>query len=43
MSDGPRRPAIFTIPSHRSFADALAAGLIERFGKDPLGLARGRA
>jgi ATP-dependent helicase/nuclease subunit B len=42
MSDGPRRPAIFTIPSHRSFADALAAGLIERFGKDPLGLARGR-
>src|SRR3954465_4583524 len=42
MSDGPRRPAIFPIPSHRSFADALAAGLIERFGKDPLGLARGR-
>ena len=33
---------IFTIPSHRSFADALAAGLIHRFGKDPLGLARGR-
>src|SRR3954471_13012390 len=42
MSDGPRRPAVFTIPSHRSFADALAAGLIQRFGKDPLGLARGR-
>jgi len=39
MSD---RPAVFTIPSHRSFADALAAGLIQRFGKDPLGLARGR-
>src|SRR4051795_7351661 len=38
----PERPAIFTIPSHRSFADALAAGLIQRFGKDPLGLARGR-
>jgi ATP-dependent helicase/nuclease subunit B len=35
-------PAVFTIPSHRSFADALAAGLIKRFGKDPLGLARGR-
>ena len=33
---------IFTIPSHRSFADALAAGLIHRFGKDPLALARGR-
>src|SRR3954466_9464533 len=39
MSD---RPAVFTIPSHRSFADALAAGLIARFGKDPLGLAEGR-
>src|SRR4051812_39872334 len=42
MSDGPRRPAVFTIPSHRSFADALAAGLIDRFGKDPLALAQGR-
>src|SRR4029453_18002421 len=42
MSDGPRRPSIFTIPSHRSFADALATGLIQRFGKGPLGLARGR-
>src|SRR3954465_4518536 len=39
MSD---RVAVFTIPSHRSFADALAAGLIARFGKDPLGLAQGR-
>src|SRR5207253_9914543 len=39
MSD---RVAVFTIPSHRSFADALATGLIQRFGKDPLGLARGR-
>src|SRR6476646_6044493 len=38
----PDRPAVFTIPSHRSFADALAAGLIARFGKEPLGLARGR-
>jgi len=36
------RPAVFTIPTHRSFADALAAGLIQRFGKDPLALARGR-
>ena len=41
MSD-PKRVAVYTIPSHRSFADALAAGLIARFGKDPLGLARGR-
>src|SRR3569833_1012976 len=38
----PQRVAVYTIPSHRSFADALAAGLIARFGKDPLGLARGR-
>src|SRR5919106_247172 len=36
------RPAVFTIPSHRSFADSLAVGLIRRFGDDPLGLARGR-
>jgi ATP-dependent helicase/nuclease subunit B len=35
-------PAVFTIPSHRSFADALAAGLIRRFGGQELGLARGR-
>ncbi|MFL6785463.1 MAG: double-strand break repair protein AddB, partial [Sphingomicrobium sp.] len=39
MSD---RPAVYTIPSHRSFADALAAGLIARFGETPLGLAQGR-
>ena len=37
-----QRPAVFTIPTNRSFADALAAGLIQRFGKEPLGLARGR-
>ena len=41
MSD-PQRVAVFTIPSHRSFADALAAGLIAQFGKEPLGLASGR-
>jgi ATP-dependent helicase/nuclease subunit B len=39
---GAERPAVYTIPSHRSFADALAAGLIRKFGNDPLGLARGR-
>jgi ATP-dependent helicase/nuclease subunit B len=38
----PQRVAVFTIPSHRSFSDALAAGLIARFGKSPLGLAEGR-
>jgi ATP-dependent helicase/nuclease subunit B len=42
MPDRIAGPAVFTIPSHRSFADALATGLIQRFGKDPLGLARGR-
>src|SRR5256885_10580432 len=42
MPEGRDDPAVFTIPSHRSFADALATGLIDRFGKDPLGLARGR-
>ena len=41
MSD-PKRVSVYTIPSHRSFADALTAGLIARFGNDPLGLARGR-
>ncbi len=34
-------PAVFTIPPHRSFADALAAGLIARFGREKTGLARG--
>ncbi|MBX9814156.1 MAG: double-strand break repair protein AddB [Sphingomonas sp.] len=33
--------ALYTIPAHRAFADALAAGLIRRFGGDPLALARG--
>ena len=47
MSDGqegssPQRPAVFTIPAHRSFADSLAAGLIARHGRDPVALAGGR-
>ena len=43
MPDGaPDRPTVFTIPAHRSFADALVAGLLARFGRDPLDLARGR-
>src|SRR3954453_6246311 len=37
-----QRPAVFTIPTNRSFADSLAGGLIQRFGKEPLGLAQGR-
>lgn len=34
-------PSVFTIPPHRGFADALAAGLLARAGDDPLHLARG--
>lgn len=34
-------PAVFTIPPHRAFADALAAGVIARAGGDTLALARG--
>jgi ATP-dependent helicase/nuclease subunit B len=37
----PTRLHLYTIPPHRAFADALAAGLIRRFGGDPLRLARG--
>jgi ATP-dependent helicase/nuclease subunit B len=37
-----RQRAVFTIPSHRSFADSLVAGLIARYGRDPLSLAGGR-
>ena len=37
-----RQPAVFTIPTNRSFADSLVAGLIGRFGRDPLSLASGR-
>jgi ATP-dependent helicase/nuclease subunit B len=35
------RPSVFTIPPHRAFADALAAGLIARYGGGDMGLARG--
>ncbi len=35
------RPNLFTIPAHRSFADALAAGLMAQHGRDPVALARG--
>jgi ATP-dependent helicase/nuclease subunit B len=37
-----RQPAVFTIPTNRSFADSLVAGLIAKYGRDPLSLARGR-
>ncbi|HJS40301.1 MAG TPA: PD-(D/E)XK nuclease family protein [Sphingomicrobium sp.] len=38
----PEAPAVFTIPSHRSFADSLVAGLMVRYGREPLSLAGGR-
>ena len=37
-----RKRAVFTIPTHRSFADSLVAGLVARYGRQPLALARGR-
>src|SRR5688500_1840774 len=43
MPDGVAgHPTVYTIPGHRSFADALATGLIRRFGTGPLELAQGR-
>jgi ATP-dependent helicase/nuclease subunit B len=36
-----KSPEVYTIPVHRAFADALAAGLIARFGKSETSLARG--
>ena len=38
----PGDPLVQSIPAHRSFADALAAGLIRALGKDALALAHGR-
>lgn len=34
-------PTVFTIPPHRAFADALAAGLMDRYGRTDTGLAQG--
>ncbi|GGO98301.1 double-strand break repair protein AddB [Stakelama pacifica] len=36
-----RGPHLYTIPSYRAFADALADGLLRRYGKDQMTLARG--
>ena len=35
-------PLVYSIPAHRSFSDALAIGLINAVGRDPMALARGR-
>jgi ATP-dependent helicase/nuclease subunit B len=37
----PALPNVYTIPPHRAFAEALAAGLIARYGREKTGLARG--
>lgn len=34
-------PAVYSIPAHRAFADAFAAGIIARHGRDLMELARG--
>ncbi|MEC3911263.1 double-strand break repair protein AddB [Sphingobium sp. CR2-8] len=36
-----QRPALFTIPAHRAFADSLVAGLLAQHRGDPLMLAQG--
>ncbi len=38
----PGDPLVYSIPAHRSFADALAIGLTTVFAADPMALARGR-
>ena len=42
MAEAAARLAVFTIPNHRSFADALVDGIFRLHGRDPLVLARGR-
>lgn len=36
-----RDPAVYTIPPHRAFADALVTGILAQHGTDPMALARG--
>ena len=35
------RPALYNIPAHRAFSDALVAGILAQHGSDPIGLAQG--
>ncbi|WP_176591119.1 double-strand break repair protein AddB [Sphingobium sp. EM0848] len=35
------RPALFNIPAHRAFSDALVAGILAQHGADPMRLAQG--
>lgn len=41
MAEGALRPALFTVPVHRAFADVVAAGILRRHGGGPLSLAQG--
>ncbi|MEZ0495459.1 double-strand break repair protein AddB [Sphingomonas sp. IW22] len=41
MADAHRAPSVYTIPANKAFADTLAIGLMRRFGRDPMALARG--
>ena len=36
-----REPAVYTIPPHRAFADALVTGVLALYGADSMALARG--
>jgi ATP-dependent helicase/nuclease subunit B len=36
-----REPAVYTIPAHRAFADALVSGVLATHGEDRLAMARG--
>ena len=38
----PTRPSVYTIPTHRSFADSLVVGLMRQHGREPMSLANGR-
>ena len=38
----PNDPLVYSVPAHRSFADALVGGLIKSLGREPLSMARGR-
>ena len=39
MAEHPARPAVFSIPANKSFADALVSGVTRLHGTDPLVLA----
>lgn len=41
MADRSASPAVFNMPAHRAFADALAAGILAQHNGDVLALARG--